>query len=98
MSLRKKFEALQYEKDQAIADAACIANEEIKQLQETIAALRGELEKTCYENELNIVAAVTSAKDEIKQLKDTVTSLRQELEENDARHEEALQKSCILYR
>ena len=63
---------------------------EIRQLQETIVALRDELEKARFEEREHIQQAVAASNEEIRQLRGSIVELREQLVTREAQYSEKL--------
>lgn len=76
-------------------DNGLIAQAEIRDLKNTVAALRFELERSRGDADLGAVRAASAASAEIALLKGTVTALRDELEAERATRAEAVRHAEI---
>src|SRR3954468_4845417 len=71
--------------------ALLVAQRELRQLRETIQALRAELEQVQASRDEAVQAAVTVSQDEARQLRTTAASLRDELQGLEIAKQEAVQ-------
>lgn len=79
-------------------DALYLAQVEIRQLKETVAALRDQLERNMGERNDAVQRAIASGHDEARQLQKTIQALRDELELARAAKDEALQAVLLNQR
>ncbi len=87
------------EEVEAIADAGDMlhdAQRDIRQLKETIAALRDELEAQAHEKERAVQEATATADHEIHQLRRTAIVLREELEAQQFEKEKMVQEAVSM--